>query len=98
MRHISRILATLMMMDEVPTTSYGWAVNSREKSSWVGKSRTVQGAEIFAWISMMPPRAVKHSQGEAALCASDLIMIGLHRVNGAAAEFVILRVRSEDRT
>ena len=44
------------------------------------------------------PRAVKHSQGEAALCASDLIMLELHRVNRAAGEFVILRVRSEDRT
>ena len=30
-------------------------------------------------------------------CARDLIVIQLHRINGAAAEFVILRVRSENR-
>jgi len=42
------------------------------------------------------PRTVKHSQGEAALCAGDLIVIKLHRIDGAAAELVILRIWPED--
>ena len=41
---------------------------------------------------------MEHAQREAALGARDLIVIKLHRIDGAAAEFVVLRVRSEDRT
>ena len=54
MRHISRTLAMFTMIEEIPMTPYGCAVISRSKSFRVGKSRTVQGAEIFAWISIMP--------------------------------------------
>ena len=43
------------------------------------------------------PRAVKHPQREAALHARYLIVVELHRVDGAAAEFVILREWAEDR-
>ncbi len=42
------------------------------------------------------PGAMKHAQREAALGARDLIVIKLHRIDGAAAEFVVLRVRAED--
>ena len=42
------------MIDEMPTTSYSFAVSSRAKASRVGKSNSVQGAEMFAWIIMMP--------------------------------------------
>ena len=54
MRHISRTLPTLTMMEEMPTMSYWCAVSSRAKASRVGKSSTVQGAEMFSWIIMMP--------------------------------------------
>jgi hypothetical protein len=37
-------------------------------------------------------------RSETALRARDLVVIELHRVDGAAAEFIVLRVRSEDRT
>ena len=42
------------------------------------------------------PGAMKHTQREAALCPRHLIVIKLHWIDGAAAEFVVLRVRSED--
>jgi len=41
---------------------------------------------------------MEHTQRKTALGTRDLIVIKLHRVDGAAAELVILRVRSEDRT
>ena len=41
---------------------------------------------------------MEHAQREAALRARDLVVIELHRIDGAAAEFVVLRVRAEDRT
>ena len=41
------------------------------------------------------PRAMKHAQGEAALLAGDLVVIQLHRIDGAATEFVVLRVGTE---
>ncbi len=40
---------------------------------------------------------MKPAQREAALGARDLIVIKLHRVDGAAAELVVLRVPPEDR-
>ena len=43
-----------------------------------------------------PPRAVKHAQGEWTLLASDLVVIQLHGVDGAAAEPVVLRVGAEN--
>ena len=43
-----------------------------------------------------PPRAMEHAQREAALLAGDLVVIKLHRIDGAAAEFVVLRVRTEN--
>ncbi len=42
------------MIEEIPTMSYSAAFSSRAKSSRVGKSSTVQGAEIFCWIIMIP--------------------------------------------
>ena len=42
------------MIEEIPTTSYCRLVSSRAKSSRVGKSSTVDGAEMFSWIIMMP--------------------------------------------
>lgn len=44
MRDISRTLATLTMIDEMPMTG---AVISREKSFRVRKSGTAQGLEVF---------------------------------------------------
>ena len=67
-------------------------------ASRVGKSSTVQGAEIFAWIIMMPQERWNMRNENAALRARDLVVIKLHRVDGAAAEFVVLRVRAENRS
>src|SRR5208282_4448307 len=44
------------------------------------------------------PGAMEHAQREAALGARDLVVIELHRIDGAAAKFVVLRIRPEDRT
>jgi hypothetical protein len=43
------------------------------------------------------PGAVKHAQGESALRAGDLVVVKLHGIDGAAAEFVVLRVGAKDR-
>ncbi len=48
MRHISETLPTFTMMEEMPTTSYCSATNSRANRSRVGKSSTAQGLEMFA--------------------------------------------------
>src|ERR1039457_3348622 len=42
------------------------------------------------------PRPVKHAQRERALDACDLVVVELHRVDGAATVFVVLCVRAED--
>ncbi len=52
--HISFTLPTLTMMPEMPTTSYWCAASSSMKRSSVGKSSSVQGASMFAWISIRP--------------------------------------------
>jgi hypothetical protein len=39
---------------------------------------------------------MKHSEREGSLLAGDLIVVQLHRVDAAAAEFIILRVWTED--
>jgi len=44
------------------------------------------------------PGAMEHAQRKAALRACDLIVIELHRIDGAAAELVVSRVRAENRT
>ena len=44
------------------------------------------------------PGAVKHAQRETALRARDLVVIQLHRIDGAAAELVVARIGPEDRT
>ena len=44
------------------------------------------------------PGAVKHAQRKTSLLAGDLIVIQLHGVYGAAAEFVVARIRAEHRT
>ena len=44
------------------------------------------------------PGSMKHAQREAALRSRHLIVIKLHRIDGAASELVILGIRSEDRT
>ena len=41
---------------------------------------------------------MEHAQREAALRARHLVVIQLHRVDGAAAELIVLRVGTEDRT
>jgi hypothetical protein len=41
---------------------------------------------------------MKHAQRKAALPACNLIVVELHRVDGAAAKFVILRVWAENGT
>ncbi len=71
-------------------------VSSRAKASRVGKSSTVQGAEIFSWIIMMPQERWNMRSEKAALRARHLVVIELHRIDGAAAEFVVLRVRPKD--
>jgi hypothetical protein len=43
------------------------------------------------------PRAMEHAQRETALRARHLIVIEFHRVDGAAAELIVLCVWSEDR-
>lgn len=45
-----------------------------------------------------PCNLMKQAQRVAALRARDRVVIKLHRIDGAAAKFVVLRVRSEDRT
>jgi hypothetical protein len=40
-------------------------------------------------------RAVKHAQGKSPLYTRDLIVVKLHRVDGAAAVFIILCERTE---
>ena len=42
------------MIAVMPTTSYCWLRISSMKRSSVGKSSSVQGASMLAWISMMP--------------------------------------------
>ncbi len=44
------------------------------------------------------PGTMEHAQRKAALRACDLIVIELHRIDGAAAELIVSRVRAEDRT
>jgi hypothetical protein len=44
------------------------------------------------------PGTMEHPQRKAALRACDLIVIELHRIDGAAAELVVSRVWAEDRT
>ena len=39
---------------------------------------------------------MEHAQGERALRARHLVVVQLHRVDGAAAEFIVLGVGSED--
>ena len=43
-----------------------------------------------------PPRTVKHPQRKRPLTPRDLVVVKLHRVDGAAAIFVILGIRPED--
>jgi hypothetical protein len=43
------------------------------------------------------PGAVKHAKRESALRTGHLIVIKLHGVNGAAAKFIVLRIRTKDR-
>ena len=43
------------------------------------------------------PRAVKHPRRKAALRSRNLIVEQLHRIDGPASEFVILRVGAKDR-
>jgi hypothetical protein len=38
------------------------------------------------------PRAVKHAQREAILLARNLVVVELHRIDGTAAKFIVLRV------
>jgi hypothetical protein len=40
-------------------------------------------------------RPVKHAQGKTALDSRDLILVKLHRVDGATSVFVILSKRAE---
>ena len=41
---------------------------------------------------------MKHAQREAALRAGYLVVIKLHGIDGAAAKFIVLRIRPKDRT
>ena len=45
-----------------------------------------------------PPRAVEHAQRKSALRARHLVVVKLHRVDGAGAELIVLRIRTEYRT
>ncbi len=53
-RHISRTLPTLTMIDEMPTMSYSLLVSSASNAARVGKSSTVVGAEMLRWIMRRP--------------------------------------------
>src|SRR5580698_8348688 len=87
-RHISRTLATLTMIKESPTASYFCVLSSRAKSSWVGKIEHRAGSrDIFPDLHDAP-RAMEHAQRIAVLRARYLIVIKLHRIDGASAELV----------
>ena len=96
-RHISRTLPKLGMMPEMPTMSYSVEVSSCSKAlqSWEIEQRAGRGD--VALDHHQSPGAVEHAQREAALRARDLVVIQLHGIDGAAAEFVVLRVGAEDR-
>ena len=42
------------------------------------------------------PRAVEHSERERSLLARHLIVVQLHGIDAPAAEFIVLRIRTED--
>src|SRR6185437_12679423 len=42
------------------------------------------------------PGTVEHTQGERALLTRDLVVVELHRIDGAAAEFIILGVGAKN--
>ena len=44
------------------------------------------------------PRAVEHAQGERPLLAGHLVVVQLHRIDLAAAEFIVLGVGTKDGT
>ena len=51
---------------------------------------------MFSWIIMMPHERWNIRNEKASLGARHLVMVKLHRVDAAAAELIILRVRSEN--
>ena len=86
----------LGMIDEMPTTSY-WCVRiSSMKRSSVGKSSSVQGASMFAWIIIRPQLRWNIRSENGALGPRHLVVVKLHRVHPPAAVLVVLAVGPED--
>ena len=75
--------------------SYSVEVSSRSKSFEGGEVEQRAGRGDVLLDHHQSPGAMEHAQREAALLARDLVVIQLHGIDGAAAEFVVLRVRAE---
>ena len=94
--HMSFTLPTFGRMPLMPTTSYGTVRISSSKRSRVGKSRSVVGASRFAWMSIRPHERWNMRSENGALHPRDLVVVELHRVDGAAAVLVVAGVGAED--
>src|SRR5271165_4664403 len=85
--------------------SWGLMMIQRNISAPSTSLEAVQGREVeqragrgdVALDHHQAPGAMKHAEREAALRARYLVVIELHGIDGAAAEFVIARVRTENR-
>ena len=65
-------------------------------ASRVGKSSTVDGRRDVLLDHHDAPRAMEHAQRKAPLGAGHLVVVQLHRVDRAAAELVVLRIRPKN--
>ena len=98
-RHISRTLPTF---DDdrarCRRCRSGASCSSCDEALARGKvQHACSGAEMLAWMSMRPQERWNMRSENGALLARDLVVVQLHRVDGAAAELVVLGVGAEDR-
>ena len=98
MRHISRTLTTFTIIAEIPIDVVVIRFDFSREIVSGGEVKDCAGRRNVLLDHHDAPGAMEHSQGKAALSSRDLVVIKLHRVDGAAAELVVLRVRAEDRT
>ena len=98
-RHISRTLPTFTMIDgDADDVVMVAPSSSRRKPRASGNRAPCRARRYSAWIIMMPHERWNIRSEKLPLRARDLVVIKLHGVDGAAAEFIVLRVGSEDRT